>query len=105
MDIGRGTFGFEAVLRRRVSQKMAPVVRQLYDQMPEPRSVIAMGVCASSGGMFNNFAIVQGVDNVIPVDIYVPGCPPTPDAVIYAIEKLRDRIRTNDPKGGLKVNA
>jgi NADH-quinone oxidoreductase subunit B len=76
----------------RVSQKMAPVLRQLYDQMPEPKWVISMGVCASSGGMFNNYAIVQGVDHVVPVDIYVPGCPPRPEMLMDAILKLRDRI-------------
>jgi NADH-quinone oxidoreductase subunit B len=76
----------------RVSQKMAPVVRQIYDQMPEPRSVISMGVCASSGGMFNNYAIVQGVDHIIPVDIYLPGCPPRPEMLIDAILKMREKV-------------
>jgi NADH-quinone oxidoreductase subunit B len=71
---------------------MAPVVRQIYDQMPEPRSVISMGVCASSGGMFNNYAIVQGVDHIIPVDIYLPGCPPRPEMLIDAILKMREKV-------------
>src|SRR5436190_9520003 len=75
-----------------LSQKMAPVVRQIYDQMPEPKWVIAMGVCASSGGMFNNYAIVQGVDHIIPVDIYLPGCPPRPEMLMDAILKLHDKI-------------
>ena len=66
------------IVAGRVSQKMAPVLRQIYDQMPEPKWVLAMGVCASSGGMFNNYAIVQGVDHVVPVDMYLPGCPPRP---------------------------
>jgi NADH-quinone oxidoreductase subunit B len=64
------------IVAGRVSQKMAPVLRQVYDQMAEPKWVLAMGVCASSGGMFNNYAVVQGVDHVVPVDIYLPGCPP-----------------------------
>ena len=80
------------IVAGRVSQKMAHVVRQIYDQMPEPRSVIAMGVCASSGGMFNNYAIVQGVDHIIPVDIYLPGCPPRPEMLIDAILKMREKV-------------
>ncbi|GAA5177476.1 NADH-quinone oxidoreductase subunit B [Rugosimonospora acidiphila] len=80
------------IVAGRVSQKMAPVLRQIYDQMPEPRSVISMGVCASSGGMFNNYAIVQGVDHVVPVDMYLPGCPPRPEMLIDAILKLREKI-------------
>ncbi len=76
----------------RVSQKMAPVLRQIYDQMPEPKWVISMGVCASSGGMFNNYAIVQGVDHIVPVDIYLPGCPPRPEMLFDAILKLHDKI-------------
>ena len=71
---------------------MAPVLRQIYDQMPEPKWVISMGVCASSGGMFNNYAIVQGVDHIVPVDIYLPGCPPRPEMLMDAIFKLHDKI-------------
>lgn len=81
------------VVAGRVSQKMAPVLRQVYDQMMEPKWVISMGVCASSGGMFNNYAIVQGVDQVVPVDVYAPGCPPTPETLIHAIETLRAGIQ------------
>jgi NADH-quinone oxidoreductase subunit B len=81
------------IVAGRVSQKMAPVLRQIYDQMPEPKWVIAMGVCASSGGMFNNYAIVQGVDHVVPVDIYLPGCPPRPEMLLDAILKLHEKIK------------
>jgi NADH-quinone oxidoreductase subunit B len=80
------------IVAGRVSQKMAPVLRQVYDQMMEPKWVISMGVCASSGGMFNNYAIVQGVDQVVPVDVYAPGCPPTPETLIHAIETLHGLI-------------
>jgi NADH-quinone oxidoreductase subunit B len=80
------------IVAGRVSQKMAPVLRQIYDQMPEPKWVLAMGVCASSGGMFNNYAIVQGVDHVVPVDMYLPGCPPRPEMLMDAILKLHDKI-------------
>jgi NADH-quinone oxidoreductase subunit B len=86
------------IVAGRVSQKMAPVVRQIYDQMAEPKWVIAMGVCASSGGMFNNYAIVQGVDHVVPVDMYLPGCPPRPEMLMDAILKLHDKIR-QEPLG------
>ena len=86
------------IVAGRVSQKMAPVLRQIYDQMPEPRWVIAMGVCASSGGMFNNYAIVQGVDHVVPVDMYLPGCPPRPEMLIDAVLKLHHKIM-NEPLG------
>ena len=72
---------------------MAPVLRQIYDQMSEPRWVISMGVCASSGGMFNDYAIVQGVDHIVPVDIYLPGCPPRPEMLLDAIVKLHDKIQ------------
>jgi NADH-quinone oxidoreductase subunit B len=81
------------IVAGRVSQKMAPVLRQIYDQMPEPKWVIAMGVCASSGGMFNNYAIVQGVDHVVPVDIYLPGCPPRPEMLLDAILKIHAKIK------------
>ncbi|AEF36860.1 MULTISPECIES: NuoB/complex I 20 kDa subunit family protein [Mycobacteriaceae] len=81
------------IVAGRVSQKMAPVLRQIYDQMVEPKWVLSMGVCASSGGMFNNYAIVQGVDHVVPVDIYLPGCPPRPEMLMYAILKLHEKIR------------
>jgi len=80
------------IVAGRVSQKMAPVLRQIYDQMADPKWVISMGVCASSGGMFNNYAIVQGVDHVVPVDIYLPGCPPRPEMLLDAIVKLHDKI-------------
>jgi NADH-quinone oxidoreductase subunit B len=80
------------IVAGRVSQKMAPVLRQIYDQMVEPKWVLSMGVCASSGGMFNNYAIVQGVDHIVPVDMYLPGCPPRPEMLIDAILKLREKI-------------
>ena len=80
------------VVAGRVSQKMAPVLRQVYDQMAEPKWVLAMGVCASSGGMFNNYAVVQGVDHVVPVDIYLPGCPPRPEMLLHAILALHAKI-------------
>jgi NADH-quinone oxidoreductase subunit B len=80
------------IVAGRVSQKMAPVLRQIYDQMTAPKWVISMGACASSGGMFNNYAIVQGVDHVVPVDIYLPGCPPRPEQLMDAIIKLHTLI-------------
>ena len=83
------------IVSGRVSHKMAPVIRNVYDQMPEPKWVIAMGVCASSGGMFNNYAIVQGVDHILPVDIYLPGCPPRPEMLLNAILELHEQIRTS----------
>src|SRR3569832_2054192 len=86
------------IVAGRVSQKMAPIVRQVYDQMVEPKWVLSMGVCASSGGMFNNYAIVQGVAHVVPVDIYLPGCPPRPELLIDAILKLHHKIM-NEPLG------
>jgi len=81
------------IVAGRVSQKMAPVLRQIYDQMPNPKWVIAMGACASSGGMFNNYAVVQGVDHIVPVDIYLPGCPPRPEMLQDAIIKLHNEIQ------------
>ena len=80
------------IVAGRLSNKMAPVLRQIYDQMAGPKWVLAMGACASSGGMFNNYAIVQGVDHIVPVDIYLPGCPPRPEMLIDAIIKLHEQI-------------
>lgn len=84
------------IVAGRVSQKMAPVLRQIYDQMMEPKWVISMGVCASSGGMFNNYAIVQGVDQIVPVDVYAPGCPPGPQTLLHAINTLHNQIETGE---------
>jgi NADH-quinone oxidoreductase subunit B len=84
------------IVAGRVSQKMAPVLRQIYDQMMEPKWVISMGVCASSGGMFNNYALVQGVDQVVPVDVYAPGCPPGPETLLHAILTLHEKIESGE---------
>ena len=84
------------IVAGRVSQKMAPVLRQIYDQMMEPKWVISMGVCASSGGMFNNYALVQGVDQIVPVDVYAPGCPPGPETLMHAITTLHAKIETGE---------
>src|SRR5438552_7134036 len=100
------------IVAGRVSQKMAPVLRQVYDQMVEPKWVISMGVCASSGGMFNNYAIVQGVDQIVPVDVYVPGCPPGPETLMHGILTLHEQIRTGEllqrreasPTGGAGID-
>src|ERR671937_456119 len=111
------TFGLaccaiEMMATGRVSQKMAPVLRQIYDQMPQPKWVLSMGVCASSGGMFNNYAIVQGVDHIVPVDIYLPGCPPGPETLMHGILTLHEQIRTGEllrrrevsPTGGAAIH-
>ena len=87
------------IISGRVSQKMAPLIRRLYDQMPNPKWVLAMGACASSGGIFNNYSIVQGVDHVVPVDMYIPGCPPRPDQLIDAIFKLKENEVYHAPIG------
>ena len=81
------------IVAGRVTRKMAPVVRRLYDQMPDPKWVIAMGDCASCGGVFNNYAVVQGVDEVVPVDVYVAGCPPRPEALIHGILTLYEKVK------------
>ena len=80
------------IVAGRVSRKMAPVLRRLYDQMPDPKWVIAMGDCAACGGIFNNYAIVQGVDEIVPVDVYVAGCPPRPEALIHGFMTLHEKV-------------
>jgi NADH-quinone oxidoreductase subunit B len=111
-DMGR--FGMEVfrasprqadlmIVAGRVSQKMAPVLRQIHDQMMEPKWVLSMGVCASTGGMFNNYAIVQGVDQVVPVDVYAPGCPPGPETLLQAIVTLHKMIQSGEAVERRKV--
>ena len=80
------------IVSGRVSRKMAPVLRRIYDQMPEPKWVISMGACATSGGVFDNYALVQGVDKVVPVDVYIPGCPPRPEMLIHAVIMLQEKV-------------
>lgn len=87
------------IVSGRVSNKMAPVVKRLYDQMSYPKWVVAMGDCASCGGPFNNYAIIQGVDKIVPVDVYVPGCPPRPEALFYALDLLRTKIKETEKLG------
>jgi NADH-quinone oxidoreductase subunit B len=85
------------IVAGRCSIKMAPILRQIYDQMPDPKWVIAMGACASCGGVFNNYAIVQGVDKIVPVDVFIPGCPPTPEMLLYGFNELQRKIREGIP--------
>jgi len=101
------------IVAGRVSRKMAPALRRIYDQMPEPKWVISMGACASVGGVFDNYAIVQGVDQIVPVDVYAPGCPPGPETLLHAIVTLHESIRSGEitrrrdesPTGGAQISA
>jgi NADH-quinone oxidoreductase subunit B len=92
------------IVSGRVSKKMGPIVKRLYDQMADPKWVISMGACASSGGVFDNYAIVQGVDTIVPVDVYVPGCPPTPDGLLYAVNLIQQQIKQGG-RGGVLARA
>ena len=91
------------IVSGRVSQKMAPVVRNIYDEMMEPKWVISMGACACTGGIFNNYALVQGIDHVVPVDIYLPGCPPRPEMLINAVFELRRQLMEKQPIGKHRI--
>jgi NADH-quinone oxidoreductase subunit B len=91
------------IVSGRLCNKMVPVIKTVYHQMPEPKWVMAMGACATSGGIFNNYAVMQGVDEILPVDIYIPGCPPAPDAVLDAVVKLQKAIQSGQVKGGFSV--
>jgi NADH-quinone oxidoreductase subunit B len=86
------------IVAGRVTNKMAPVLRRLYDQMPDPKWVISMGDCASCGGVFNNYALIQGVDEIVPVDVYVAGCPPRPDGLIHGILTLYEKVQAEGMK-------
>jgi len=92
------------IVSGRVAQKMGPIVKRLYDQMADPKWVISMGACASSGGVFDNYAVVQGVDTIVPVDVYVPGCPPTPDGLLYAVNLIQQQIKAGG-RGGVLARA
>ena len=100
MELGRGSPRQSdlMIVGGRVSRKLAPVLRRLYDQMAEPKWVIAMGDCASCGGVFNNYAIVQGVDEIVPVDVYIAGCPPRPEALLNGILTLHEKIKRERSK-------
>jgi NADH-quinone oxidoreductase subunit B len=87
------------IVAGRISLKMVPVLKKIYEQMPEPKWVIAMGACASCGGMFDNYAIVQGVDRFLPVDVYIPGCPPRPEGLIDALMKIQEKIAKGSSVG------
>jgi NADH-quinone oxidoreductase subunit B len=92
------------IVSGRVAQKMGPIIKRLFDQMADPKWVISMGACASSGGVFDNYAIIQGVDTIVPVDVYVPGCPPTPDGLLYAVNLIQQQIRQGG-RGGIFAKA